>query len=458
MKNPMKSAVTGILTLVLLSACYVPIEPEPSSSHMTAPVVAGEDGVNTAREAKAVVRDVARDSPDPPAFNALLLQISELSHVPIYKDSRAELLIDGPATYRVMTKAIAQAQDSIYLETYIFADDKVGQQFADQLKDKARAGVTVCVIYDAIGSVGSSRDFFTEMQDAGVHVIEFNAINPLANGNPLDANNRDHRKLLVVDDTVAFTGGINFSETYSSGSGAKPKRKKLIEGWRDTHLAIYGPAVAGFKHTFAEQWKQQGGGAGLVLESSAPPQRAGDDLIVALQADGDSSGESPIYRAYLQAIEMAVERIWITQAYFLPDQRFLDQLKQAAGRGVDVRILVPGVSDSNLVLYASKSHYGDLIQHGVRLYENSAYVLHAKTAVIDGIWSTVGSSNLDFRSFLHNDEINAIVVGVDFAASMESQFKRDVEVSTEVTLYEWKERPLTQKLQEVVGRSVEYWL
>lgn len=455
--NLMKHVLFGAAILLSATACHMPIEQKPATSVAT-PAVAGEDGLDNAREARAVVREVAQESPDPPAFNALLLKISELSHAPIFKESRAELLIDGPATYRAMRQAIEKSQRSIYLETYIFADDKVGQQFADQLKGKARDGVTVAVIYDAVGSVGSSREFFDAMEDSGVHVIEFNAINPLADGNPLRANNRDHRKLLIVDDTVAFTGGINFSETYSSGSGGKPKRRKLIEGWRDTHLAIYGPAVAGFKNTFGEQWKQQGGAAELVDESGAMPDKAGDDLIVALQADGDSAGESPIYRAYLEAMEIAIERIWITQAYFLPDDRFLDHLKQAARRGVDVRILVPGVSDSNLVLYASRSHYGDLIKSGVLLYENTSSVLHAKTAVIDGVWSTVGSSNLDFRSFLHNDEVNAIVLGKDFARSMEAQFERDIKASRPVTLEAWKQRPLTQKLQEVLGRSVEYWL
>lgn len=453
----MNYVLLGGLMLVLASACHMPVEEEPINN-VAVPVVVGEDGLATTREAKAAVREVAKESPDPQAFNALLLKISELSHVPIYKENRAELLIDGPATYQVMRQAIAKARRSVYVETYIFADDAVGQEFAAQLKEKARAGVAVCVIYDAVGSVGSSRRFFDDMRDSGVHVIEFNAINPLAEGNPLLANNRDHRKLLIVDDTVAFTGGINFSEAYSSGSGGKPNRKKLIEGWRDTHLAIYGPAVAGFKHTFGEQWKQQGGAAELVDKSGALPDKAGEDLIVALQADGDSAGESPIYRAYLEAMEMARERIWITQAYFLPDQRFLDRLKQAARRGVDVRILVPGVSDSNLVLYASRSHYGDLIKNGVHLYENTSYVLHAKTAVIDGVWSTVGSSNLDFRSFLHNDEVNAIVLGMGFARSMEAQFVRDMKGSRSVTLEDWKKRPLTQKLQEVLGRSVEYWL
>lgn len=446
-----------MLMMGLVSGCYTPVERELVTTGAP-PAVAGEDGLETPREARAAVREVAEEAPDPPAFSELLLQISELSHAPIFKESRAELLIDGPATYRVMAEAIEQARQSIYLETYIFADDKVGQQFAERLRAKARAGVSVCVIYDSIGSVGSSDEFFKDMEAAGVHVIEYNPINPLDAGNPLRVNNRDHRKLLIVDDAVAFTGGINFSETYSSSSTRKSAQKKLTDGWRDTHIAIYGPAVAGFKHTFLEQWDKQRGPADLVHDSSAMPEKAGDDLIVALQSEGEGTEESPIYRAYLEAIEMAVERIWITQAYFVPDEKLLDHLKHAAQRGVDVRIVVPGISDSNIVLYASRSHYGDLIESGVRIYENSSSLLHAKTAVIDGVWSTVGSSNLDFRSFLHNDEVNAIVLGRDFGRQMEGQFKRDMEVSRAVTLEEWQNRPVTEKLQELLGRSMEYWL
>jgi cardiolipin synthase A/B len=453
----MRNLTCAVVILTLTSGCYTPVERLPVNPNAT-PAVAGEDGLATPREAKAAVHRVAAQAPDPVAFNQLLTEIGELSHVPIFKESRASLLIDGPATYRVMGDAIDKARHTIYVETYIFADDKVGQQFARRLQDKAREGVAVRVIYDSVGSMTSGEDFFNSMKDAGVLLIEYNSINPITSSSTLPVNNRDHRKLLIVDDAVAFTGGINFSETYRSSSPRKPASDKLKAGWRDTHIAIYGPAVMGFKQTFREQWQRQGGAAVDVPARGAIPDKAGTDLIVALQSEGGSDTESPIYRAYLEAIKMAERRVWITQAYFVPDKEFLDQLKDAALRGVDVRILVPGISDSNVVLYASRSHYGDLLSHGVRVYENHSSVLHAKTAVIDGIWSTVGSSNLDFRSFLHNDEVNAIVLGKDFGKQMERQFELDISGSQVLSIEDWQDRPLTYKLQEVIGRSVEYWL
>jgi cardiolipin synthase A/B len=454
---PLRTFLCATSILILATACYPPVERLPVDPRAT-PEVAGKDGMATPRQAREDVRKVAVQAPDPDAFNRLLLESGELSHVPIFKESRARLLIDGPATYRVMGEAIDHARQTIYLETYIFADDKVGQQFARRLQDKAREGVAVRVIYDSLGSMSSSDDFFKAMESAGVVLIEYNSISPIASSSTLTVNNRDHRKLLIVDDTVAFTGGINFSKTYSSSSPHKPTGDKLTAGWRDTHIAIYGPAVKGFKHMFREQWRRQGGAAGDVPESNVTSDKAGTDLIVALQSDGGGDTESPIYRAYVEAIKMAERRIWITQAYFAPNDKFMDHLKHAAERGVDVRILVPGISDSKVVLYASRSHYGDLLSHGVRVYENDSAVLHAKTAVIDGIWSTVGSSNLDFRSFLHNDEVNAIVLGKDFAKQMEDQFATDLNTSKAMSLEEWQDRPLTDRLQETFGRSMEYWL
>jgi cardiolipin synthase len=157
-------------------------------------------------------------------------------------------------------------------------------------------------------------------------------------------------------------------------------------------------------------------------------------------------------------MELATERIWITQAYFAPDERFMDTLRQAARRGVDVRVLVPGVTDIDMILFASRARYGDLLYDGVRLFETQDTVLHAKTAVIDGIWSTVGSSNLDYRSFLHNDEVNAIVLGARFGQLMESQFSKDAAAAKPVLLEEWRHRPLRERALETLSRVVDYWL
>ena len=443
--------------LMLLAAC-APSEPQAPNSMLATPQVSGKEGLTNGQEARETVADVASDAPNPAEFDALLATIGELSPAPLYKESRAELLIDGPATYGAMNKAIDQAQHSIYLETYIFADDEVGYKFAERLIAKAREGVKVCVIYDSVGSLKSAEAFFEMMEDAGVKRIEFRSINPAEGGNPLHVNNRDHRKILVVDDTVAFTGGINLSRTYSSASLRKPSAVNIEEGWRDTHIAVYGPAVEGFRRVFQEQWLLQGGAPGDVSGIAAPIEREGDDLIAVLQSEGGDSEESAIYRAYLESMDIARLKIWITQAYFAPDDAFMEQLKQAARRGVDVRILVPGISDSSLVLHASRSRYGELLSAGVKIYENTSSVLHAKTAVIDGIWSTVGSSNLDYRSFLHNDEINAVVLGTDFASQLESQFEQDIKQGRVITLQQWKKRPITDRVRELFSWVVNYWI
>lgn len=422
------------------------------------PEIVDDDGPVSSSQAERVVKKVARDAPDPESFAGLLAIIDSIDDTPLYKDNRAELLIDGPETYRYMLAEIGQAQDFIHLETYIFADDDIGQRFANALIARSRDGVAVRIIYDSIGSMGSSEPFFERMQDAGIELIEYNNINPIEGGNPLSINTRNHRKLLVVDGRVAFTGGINFSNSYASSASSSPPTDPLVEGWRDTHVAVYGPAVHGFEHSFESQWRALGGALDAGDVEMPKAEKAGSDLIAVLDAEGGDNVESPIYRAYIEAIKVGQERVWITQAYFAPDKSFMDELKNAARRGVDVQVIVPGVSDHDLVLNASRSRYGDLLEAGVKICENVSSLLHAKTAVIDGIWSTVGSSNLDYRSFLHNDEVNAMIFGTDFADQMEEQFRLDLEDCRMVTLAEWKNRSLLDRLKEFLSWPLEYWL
>ncbi len=446
-----------VLTAALCSACAGTAVAPPIDRSAT-PTVMGDDGLATTRQARKAIDEVARQAPHPAGFEELLTVTGSLSDTPLYTDSRADLLIDGPATYAAMHEAISQATRYVYLETYIFADDEVGQKFAVALMEKVAAGVAVRIIYDSIGSFGSSEDFFERMTEAGVKLIEYHSLNPIDGGNPLDANHRDHRKLLVVDGVVAFTGGVNFSNTYASSAPSQPTQVDLKEGWRDTHVAIYGPAVAGFQKTFQHQWRAQGGELADVPDDRTEPQAAGDALVAILSSAGGDGVESSIYRGYLEAMQVARERIWITQAYFAPDEEFLEQLQQAARRGVDVRVLVPGFSDSNLVLHASRSRYGQLLKSGVKIYENTTSMLHAKTAVIDGVWSTVGSSNLDYRSFLHNDEVNAVIFSAPFGEQMEAQFLKDIKHASEVSLQDWKKRPVTDRIREFFSWTVEYWL
>ncbi|NND43982.1 MAG: cardiolipin synthase [Xanthomonadales bacterium] len=416
----------------------------------------GEDGPLSSREANNTINTLAHKSGSD-NLKRMVSSLNALSDIPLYTDNHVELLIDGPETYRRMLEAIGAAQHYVYLETYIFADDEAGMAFAEALMEKSRASVDVKVIYDSFGSMDSSEAFFERMEVAGVELMEFNEVNPVEGGNPLTLNNRDHRKILVVDGKVAFTGGLNVSSTYSRGSSGRPKPDPIREGWRDTHVEIRGTAVHGFETKFSEHWLALGGEIES-REAVESEEKAGNSVVAILSAKGGDNEESNIFAAYIDAMRVAGERIWITQAYFAPDDRFMALLKQAAQRGVDVRLLVPGVSDSSLVLNASRSRYRKMLEAGVRIYENRHDVLHAKTAVIDGVWSTVGSSNLDYRSFLHNDEINAFVLGAEFGEEMEAQFRRDLENAQEIQLEEWNDRSLWQKIKEKLSWTVEYWL
>ncbi len=423
------------------------------------PAIAGEDGYVDKAQARDFIARLAHQAPDSKAFSEVLESVAALSGTPMFKDNRAELLIDGPTTYQAMLGSIERAKRFIYLETFIFSDDEMGQQFQSALMQKAKQNVDVYVIYDSLGSADSDDQFFDTMKKAGIHVLEYHKINPLDSGSLFDVNERDHRKLMVVDGKVAFTGGVNISKTYSNSSPqGLIKKKDIDEGWRDTHIQIFGPAVQGFQSTFQNHWHSQGGAENQLEGHGVEPQAAGDELIAVLQTEGDDGKGSSIYTAYIKAMEAAREKIWITQAYFSPDREFLHQLAAAAQRGVDVRVLVPKISDTTLVLNASRSRYGDLLRAGVKIYQWTSSVLHAKTAVIDGVWSTVGSSNLDFRSFLHNDEINAVVFGTDFAIQMEGQFRADLKNSERLTLQEWKKRPFSDRVKEIFCRLFQYWI
>ncbi|HET6473309.1 MAG TPA: phospholipase D-like domain-containing protein, partial [Pseudomonadales bacterium] len=322
----------------------------------------------------------------------------------------------------------------------------------------AEAGVAVHLLYDSVGSWGVSSDFFDAMRSAGVEVIEFNPASPLHGGNPLKLNNRDHRKLLIVDDGVAFTGGMNINRKYShasaSGSGSKHTLRK--PGWRDTDIVVRGPAVAGFAQLFRDNWRRAGGT--IADPTGPPPSAAGHDLVRILASVGGDGLVSSIREAYELAIDTAQARVWITQPYFGPDPTLMDSLKNAVARGVDVEIILPSRSDSAIVLANSRYYYAQLLAAGVRVFESTDEMMHAKTAVIDGVWSTVGSSNLDYRSFLHNDEVNAVVIGAAFGAQMEQRFVLDRARSTQITPDAWRQRSVFSRAQEYLSHAFAYWL
>jgi cardiolipin synthase len=318
-------------------------------------------------------------------------------------------------------------------------------------------GVEVRVLYDSLGSMETPRSFFDELRAQGIEVREFRPMNPVRNPLIWNIQNRDHRKIIVVDGRTGFTGGINIDSTYSSASTSRPGPKRgLKDGWRDTHVRIVGPAVAQLQRLFAESW-QEAGGAPRELREAGEFRPAGKTLVTIVGNSSDSDDRS-LYGTYLAAFSCASRRLWITHAYFAPNEELLQAMTDAAERGVDVRLIVPSFSDSTLVLNATQATYTRLLNSGVKIYELKDALLHAKSVVIDGTVSIVGSANLDMRSFLHNEEVNAVVIDRDVGQRMEQVFEKDQKAARPVELERWEKRSTWQRFKEFWVSLFRYWI
>jgi cardiolipin synthase A/B len=380
--------------------------------------------------------------------------------VPLIAGNKVTLLFDGPQTMSEMLKAIAAAKNHINLETYIFDQDVLGMKFADMLIERQKAGVAVSILYDSVGTLNVPQEFFERMRAAGIRLVAFNPVNPARlHGDAWIINNRDHRKVLIVDGKVAFTGGINISDTYAKSSLFRSKIKRPEQsqlGWRDTHVKIEGPAVAAFNWLFIRTWVGQDAADLPDAQFFPPLAPAGDKLVRVIASE--PGGGFEIFKTYILAIQEAKRSIHITSAYFVPDPQTVDALCGAARRGVDVKVVLPGVSDSGLVFHAGHALYDQLLGCGVHIFHLKLAVLHAKTAVIDGAWSTVGSTNIDRRSFLHNSELNVVVLGESFGREMEDAFQEDLRNSIEITPEKWHRRPIADRIKEWAARLLGYWL
>lgn len=376
---------------------------------------------------------------------------------PLIVGNKVTLLFDGPKTIAAMMAAVSVAKDSIDLETYLFDQDPLGLKFAEELIAKQKEGVQVNIIYDCVGTLGTPQAFFDRMQTAGIRLLPYHPVSPIHKLGRWRINNRDHRKILVVDGKMAFAGGVNITAAYSRSSPFRTKSPEADStGWRDTHIQIEGPAVAALQWMFLDNWASQKEGDLPERDYFPALPPAGDKVLRVLRSQPNSNHE--IFKAYYLAIHGATKSIHLTAAYFVPDVQIMTALLEAAKRGVDVKIILPRVSDSWLVSYAGHSYYVKMLEAGIKVYELKASILHAKTAVIDGSWSTVGSTNLDTRSFLHNKEVNVVVMGDEFGNEMESAFRDDLKDSNEVDLKKWKQRSQGQKFKEWLAMLLSYWL
>jgi cardiolipin synthase len=419
----------------------------------------GIHGPLSAERSKAILERLKSTGAETDIFDVHLAIEESIVGSPLTEGNRVDLLQDGPSTYQSMIKAIEAARDHINMETYIFDDDEVGQRFAAALIAQQQKGVQVNLIRDGVGTLGTPSAFFSRLTEAGVKVLEYNPVNPMTAKAGWDVNQRDHRKLLIVDGRIAFLGGINISSVYSGGSfSANSKTRPTGDlPWRDTDLRIEGPVVADLQKLFVGTWTSQKGEPLADRLYFPTPERKGTEVVRAI----GSSPEEPyslIYATLISALRSAQSEIWLTNAYFVPDPQLLAALKEAAARGVDVKLVLPSSTDSWLVFHAGRAYYSELLEASVKLYERNDALLHVKTAVIDGVWSTVGSTNLDWRSFLHNDEVNVVVLGNGFGKRMEAAFLADLAKSNEITHEKWQRRSFGVRAKEQMARLWEYWL
>lgn len=363
---------------------------------------------------------------------------------PFLPGNRVDLLVDGPTTFAAMRDAIGAARARIDMESYEF-DDQAGSQFADLLIAARARGVAVYLIYDGWGALTTKAAIFDRLRAAGVEVLEYNPIRPNSRV-PVDLNRRDHRKLLCADGHVCITGGVNISKVYENAPaprGTDPDD----QAWRDTDIRIDGPVAAQFERFFAETWRGQ---HGRPLPPAPPPPTApaGDTLAQAIDG-APENGEPLIYRTLLASIALSQRSVHLTTGFFVPTPDMRHALEAASRRGIDVQLIVPGESDSAMALWAGRADYGELLDAGVRIHERQGRILHAKTTVIDGAWSTVGSANLDWRSAIWNNEIDAIILGPEFAAKLETLFAADRARSHTIDRAAWHRRGPLQRFQEL---------
>ena len=451
-------------SLALLAACTAlpTIVPGDAEAAGVADVrIDGPHGPLSPEARKRVLGRLQAAGEDTDIFQRHLAFEQEIVGSPLSAGNKVTLLQDGPATYQALYAAMAGAKNSIDMESYIIEDDEVGRRFASELKAAQARGVVVNLIYDSVGSIGTPKAYFEDLAAHGVNTLQFNPVDPTKAHAGWEINQRDHRKLTVIDGRTAFVGGINISSVYSGGSFSEHSKDRPGHGqkvpWRDTDLQIDGPVVADFQKLFMDTWTRQKGRTVASADYFPEIGRQGD---VVVRAIGGTASEpySQIYATLLSAIRSASTSILLANAYFDPDPQLLGAIEDAARRGVDVQLLLPSVSDTWLVSAAGRRHYGELLDAGVKIWQREGALLHSKTTLIDGVWCAVGSTNLDWRSFLHNDEIDAIVLSSAFGDQMRAAFQKDLAQSQQLTLEQWRHRGLMPRLQEWTARMWEYWL
>jgi cardiolipin synthase len=369
---------------------------------------------------------------------------SSLLGPPVVNGNRVTTLMNGDQAFPAMLDAIRSARHSITFEGYIFWSGAIAQRFSDAFSERARAGVPTHLVLDWLGSKKMDAKQLKQMRQAGVEIVRYRPPRWYS----LDRlNKRDHRKILVVDGKIGFVGGIGIADPYSGHAQDK-------DHWRDSQFRFEGPVVAQLQSDFLDNWIKTGG---MLLDGPEYFPRldsVGPDMAQAFHSS-PGEGVETLRLIYLLAISSASERILIANPYFVPNTLAVSMLVEARRRGVDVEIIVPGpILDAQVVGRASKAKWGPLLEAGVRIYEYQPTFYHNKLMVVDDCWVSVGSTNFDNRSFRLNDEANINVFDQGFAREQAQVFATDRAHSRQVSLEQWRHRPLTERLEELVGRMV----
>jgi len=361
-------------------------------------------------------------------------------------NNKVDVLLNGEQKFPEVLRSLQDAKDHIHIEYYIFEDDKIGNAIKDILIEKAKSGVKVRLIYDDFGSRSIRKNVIPELLEAGVEAYPFYRILFIALANRI--NYRNHRKIIVIDGHIGFTGGINVSDRYIN-----TEENKDQVFWRDTHVKITGTGAFYLQYLFICDWNFCADEA-LKIEPGFfyEPKENGGDAVVQIAASGPDSDNPTILFSLIQAIGMAEEEILLTTPYFIPGESLLDALTVAALSGVKVILLVPDKSDSRMVAAAARSFYSELLVAGVEIYQYEKGFIHAKTMVSDQQLSVIGTANMDNRSFELNFEVNAVIYDNDTAEEMTRIFYQDLKVSRKIDPAEWEKRPLYKQLPEKLAR------
>lgn len=375
----------------------------------------------------------------------LVMLGTQVSGYPLTYNNEVEIITDGQTKFAQLKKDLENASKSIYIQYYIFLDDTIGNEIAEILKRKAGEGLEVKVIYDHVGSFSAKNRFFREMRDAGIEVHPFFRVNFPQFANRI--NWRNHRKIVVIDGTTGYIGGMNIADRYAYGNG---KKKEL---WRDTHFRVKGDIVESLLHSFLVDWnfrKKEPFIPVLPARATNVSNQTGIQLITG----GPISTWDNLSLMFLKAISAAKRLIWIQTPYFLPTDALFNALQAAALANIDVRIMMPAHTDSLLLHYASFSYISQCLAAGIKIYLYTPGMLHAKSMVIDDDLVTAGSTNFDFRSFENNFECNLFIHDRELNSQMREIFYKDMKYCDKLQKERWRKRPLSQRFLESLLRLV----